>query len=53
MNVMIIGSIGVIVLLLFIWWIVIETKKLNLPGKDSQIPISRLTRKQLKRRKLI
>ena len=48
-NWLIVGIVGVLTLLLFVWFIVHETNKLNLPKSGSAKPLSRLSRKQLKR----
>ena len=48
---LIVGIIGVVTLLLFVWFLVRETNKLNLPKSGSSKPLSRMSRKQLRQLK--
>lgn len=49
MQIWLIGTIGVIVLLLFIWWMVHSVNKLNLPKSGERKSINNLSIKQLKK----
>ena len=50
-NWLIVGIVGVLTLLLFVWFIVRETNKLNLPKSGNAKPLSRMSRKQLRQLK--